>query len=385
VIGAGKAAAGMALAFEGAWKGPLSGVVVVPYGSSLPAKRIRVLEAAHPVPDQAGLKATRSLFDALDGLTSQDLVVALISGGGSSLLPAPPPGFSLADEQALNLALLKSGLPIAEMNLLRKHFSEVKGGRLARAAAPAKVVTLILSDVPGDDPSQVASGPTVPSEGTVEDALALIKRSDLSLPPALMGYLHSADAAAPAPDDPLFDDHEVHVIGSSALSLAAAAEVCRSRFGLEAAILSDSIEGEAAEIGRMHAALARQVAAHDQPFAAPVILLSGGETTVTVKGSSGRGGRNTEFALSVAVDIHGVHGIHALAADTDGIDGGNKAAGAFVDGTTASRLQAAGWDARAALAAHNSGAALDAVGDLLVTGPTGTNVNDFRAILVDRP
>ena len=385
VIGAGKAAAAMALAVEKSWEGPVAGVVVTPYGSSLPCRHIRVVEAAHPVPDEAGLNATRLLFEAVAGLAAEDLVVALVSGGGSSLLPAPPPGLTLADEQVLNRLLLGSGLPIAEMNLLRKHVSQVKGGRLAKAAAPAKLVTLVLSDVPGDDPSQVASGPTLPSEGSLADALAVIERTKLPLPSALIDHLHSPQAAAPAPDDPVFARNEVHVIGSSALSLAAAATVCRERFGLDAAILSDAIEGEAAEIGRMHAAIAREISLRDQPLAAPIVLLSGGETSVTVRGSGGRGGRNTEFALALALDLHAVEGVHALAADTDGIDGNSNAAGAFVDGTTISRLQAAGMDARAMLACHDSATAFAAIGDLLVTGATGTNVNDFRAILVDRP
>jgi hydroxypyruvate reductase len=383
VVGAGKAAAAMALAFEQAWDGPLSGVVVAPHGSGGRCEHIRVLEAAHPVPDAAGVAAARALVGAVTGLTSADLVVALVSGGGSALLAAPPPGLGLADEQALNLILLQSGLPIAEMNLLRKHASTIKGGRLAEAAAPAKVVTLVLSDVPGDDPSEVASGPTVPSDGTAADALAIVERNRLALPPVLIDHLRSAPAA-PIPGDPAFLGHEAHVIASSALSLAAAARLCRERFALNAAILSDAIEGEAAPVARMHAAIARQVAQRNQPFAAPILLLSGGETTVTVQGSSGKGGRNSEFALALALDLDGLGAVHALAADTDGIDGNHGAAGAFVDGTSIGRLRQAGLDPRAMLAGHDSGTAFAAIGDLFFTGATGTNVNDFRAIFVGR-
>ncbi len=377
VIGAGKAAATMASAFERAWDGPLSGVVVTRYGYAAACERIRVLEAAHPVPDEAGLVATRALFDAVAGLGPDDLVVALVSGGGSALLPAPPPGLTLADEQALNHALLASGLAIGEMNLLRKHVSMVKGGRLAQAAAPARLVTLVLSDVPGDDPAQIASGPTVASGGSLADALALVERSGLVLPPAILGHLRSGRDSAPS----ALPGQEMHVIGSSALSLEAAAESCRRR-GVPAAILSDAIEGEAREIARMHAAMAREIAGRGRPFVPPIVLLSGGETSVTARGKIGHGGRNTEFALALGLDWDSIAGVHGLSADTDGIDGANDAAGAFADGGTVARLRAAGWDPRAALAAHDSGTALGAVGDLLVTGPTRTNVNDFRAILV---
>lgn len=383
VIGAGKAAAAMARAFEAAWDGPVSGVVVTRYGYAVPCERIRVIEAGHPVPDEAGLRASEALFDAVAGLGPDDLVVALISGGGSALLPAPPAGLTLAEEQAVNRALLASGLPIAAMNLIRKHLSTIKGGQLALAVPPARLVTLLLSDIPGDDPAQIASGPTVPDSGGRAEALAVIERERLALPERVMAHLRSDLADAPDPRNPRFAGQEAHVIGSAALSLEAAAARCRERYGIPAMILSDAVEGEAREIARMHAALARETALRHRPFAPPVALLSGGETTVTAQGPTGRGGRNTEFALALGIALDGLAGVHALAADTDGIDGANDAAGAFADGTTVARMRAAGIDPRAALAAHDSGSAFARTGDLFVTGPTRTNVNDFRAILVE--
>jgi hydroxypyruvate reductase len=380
VVGAGKGAAQLAQALEAAWEGPLEGVVVTRYGYAAPCERIEVLEAAHPEPDAAGLAATRRLFAAVEGLTPDDLVIALIAGGGSALLPSPPPGLSLADEIAVNRALLASGAPIAEMNVVRKHLSTIKGGRLALAAAPARVVSLIVSDIPGDISALVASGPTVPDATTPEMARAVVRDHRLDLPPAVLAHLESEAAAAPDPADPVFTGNEVHIISSAAVSLEAAQTHARSQ-GVDAVILSDAIEGEAREAGRLHAALAREVALHDRPFYRPVVMLSGGETTVTVRGN-GRGGRNGEFALGFALAADGLDRVHALAADTDGIDGSGDNAGGFADGGTAGRIRAAGGDPKALLTANDAYAALELAGDLFVTGPTGTNVNDFRAILV---
>lgn len=377
VIGAGKGAAQLAAAFEEAWGAPVEGVVVTRYGYACETRHVKVIEAAHPVPDAAGLAATEALLAAVSGLTADDLVVALITGGGSALLPSPPSGFSLDDERALNEALLASGAPISAMNAIRKHFSGVKGGRLAAAAYPARVATLIVSDVPGDDPAQVASGPTVPDTTGPEAALAAIAAYRIALPDKIRAHI----AATPAPDpaDPVFAAQSVTVIASAARSLEAAAAVAEGE-GIAAAILSDAIEGEAREVAKVHAALAREVATKGRPFAAPVVLLSGGETTVTLKGK-GKGGRNTEFLLSLALGIEGLE-VSALAADTDGIDGSEDNAGAFADGASAGRLRAAGHDPAALLADNDAWTAFEALGDLFVPGPTGTNVNDFRAILI---
>ena len=381
VIGAGKGSAQMAAALEEAWDGPLEGVVVTRYGYAAPCRRIEVLEAAHPMPDEAGLRGARKLFETLHGLTQDDLVISLISGGGSALLPAPPDGMSLADEVAVNEALLASGAPISAMNTIRKHLSSIKGGRLAVAAHPAKVVTLVVSDIPGDNPAFVASGPTVPDAAAREDALRLVEAFGLKLPDAAMRHLRSPAADAPKPDDPRFARNEVHVIASAVKSLEAAVEEAKRR-GVEAVILSDAIEGEAREVGGVHAAIAREIAAHDRPFRKPVVLLSGGETTVTIRGSGGKGGRNSEFLLALALGIDGVAGIHAFAADTDGIDGSQDNAGAFADFGSIARMRAAGLDPRAMLSRHDAWTAFDAIGELFVPGPTGTNVNDLRAVLV---
>ncbi len=381
VIGAGKAASQMAAAFESVWDGPLEGAVVARHGPVAETKRIRVLQSAHPVPDEAGLAASTELLRLVEGLTQDDLVIALVSGGGSSLLPAPPEGLTLADEIAVNKALLASGAPISAMNVVRKHVSDIKGGRLAFAAAPARVVSLIVSDVPGDNPAFVASGPTIPDRSTAEDALAIVARYGMDLPPAVMRHLKSGQAGAPLPDHPAFGNHERHVIASASVSLEAAAAKARA-LGVEPVILSDAIEGEARDIGRMHAAIAIETALRNRPFAKPVVILSGGETTVTISSTYGKGGRNSEFLLSLALDIDGVEGIHALAADTDGIDGSETNAGAFADGGTVSAMRAAGADPRDHLIRHDAWSAFHASGDLFVPGPTGTNVNDFRAILV---
>ncbi|MER8954622.1 glycerate kinase [Mesorhizobium sp. M0833] len=380
VIGAGKGSAQMAAAFEKVWDGPIEGLVVTRYGYGAACRRIEIIEAAHPVPDAAGLEASRRLLEKVQGLTADDLVVALISGGGSALLPSPAEGLTLADEIAVSEALLASGAPIAAMNTIRKHLSTIKGGRLAAAAYPAKVVSLVVSDIPGDDPALVASGPTVPDIGSREDALASIAAYGMNLPVSVMAHINSPAADAPRPDDPRFIRNEVHLIASADVSLEAAAAEAK-RQGIQAVILSDSIEGEAREVGGVHAAIAREVATRNRPFAKPVLILSGGETTVTLR-AKGKGGRNSEFLLAFAIGISGIVGVHALAADTDGIDGSEDNAGAFADGSTVSRMRKAGVDAKAMLAGNNAWTAFNAVDDLFVSGPTGTNVNDFRAILI---
>jgi glycerate 2-kinase len=380
VVGAGKASAQMARAFEEAWDGPLTGLVVTRYGYAEACSRIEIVEAAHPVPDEAGFLAARRILETVSGLSPDDLVVALISGGGSSLLPAPAPGLTLDDEQAINRALLASGAPISVMNLIRNQFSAIKGGRLAAHCAPARVATLVVSDVPGDDPAVVASGPTIPMAGTRELARKYANLYRLDLPPHAHALLAGDDNLAPLPGDPVFARNSVRTIASAALSLEAAAELARQH-GIEAAILSDSIEGESRDVAQVLAAMAREVSQRNRPFKKPVVLLSGGETTVTLRGR-GRGGRNAEFLLALAIAIDGIDGISALAADTDGIDGSEDNAGAFVDGGTATRLRKAGLDPLAALAANDAWGAFNAIGDLLMTGPTGTNVNDFRAIVI---
>ncbi|HEV2506009.1 MAG TPA: glycerate kinase [Mesorhizobium sp.] len=380
VIGAGKGSAQMAAAFEKVWDGPIEGLIVTRYGYGAPTRHLEVVEAAHPVPDAAGLAAAKRLHEIVSGLREDDLVVALVCGGGSALLPSPAGGLTLADEIAVNEALLASGAPISAMNTIRKHVSTIKGGRLAAAAWPARVVSLIVSDIPGDNPALVASGPTVPDEAGRADALAAIKAYGMKLPDAVMAHINSAASEAPRPDDPKFARNEVHVIASAAVSLEAAATEAK-RQGIEAVILSDALEGEAREVGSVHAAIAREVATRNRPFKKPVLVLSGGETTVTLR-AKGKGGRNSEFLLAFAIGINGVDGIDALAADTDGIDGSEDNAGAFCDGSTVTRMRAATVDAKAMLAGNNAWTAFNAVNDLFVPGPTGTNVNDLRAILV---
>ncbi|WP_172295038.1 glycerate kinase [Pseudoruegeria sp. HB172150] len=382
VIGAGKGAAQMAAAFEKLWDGPVEGLVVTRYGYATPCPTLEVVEASHPVPDAAGQAAAERLMSELSGLGENDLVVALICGGGSALLPAPPEGLTLEDEQALNRALLASGAPISAMNAIRKQVSRVKGGRLAALAHPAKVVSLIVSDVPGDDPAQVASGPTVADSVGRKEALAHVAAFGIDLPETVRKYLDTAPEDAPRPDEGGFSHDEVYVIASAAKSLEAAAARAEEK-GISAAILSDAIEGEAKDVGRVLAALAGEVRRKARPFTPPVVLLSGGETTVTLGGAEGgRGGRNTEFLLACALVLDGADGVVALAADTDGIDGSEDNAGAFADGSSAGRLRLAGQDPAALLAAHDAWGAFDALGDLFVPGPTGTNVNDFRALLI---
>jgi len=379
VVGAGKGAAQLAAAFESLWDGPLEGVVVTRYGYGCATRAIRVIEAAHPVPDAAGLAASAEMFKAVQGLGPDDLVVALICGGGSALLPCPPGDLSLADEAALNRALLASGAQISVMNAIRKQVSGIKGGRLAVAAHPARVLTLVVSDVPGDDPAQVASGPTVPDPGTRAEARALVQSWRIELPPRVADWLTGDAGTAPDPADPVFAGHEVRVIASARLSLEAAAAQAGAA-GIPAAILSDAMEGEARDVGRVHAAITREIAARNRPFARPVLLLSGGETTVSLRGA-GRGGRNSEFLLALALAAEGVP-FAALAADTDGIDGSEDNAGAFADGASMARLRALGADPAALLAGNDAYTAFDRLGDLFTPGPTGTNVNDFRAILL---
>ncbi|MDZ4392687.1 glycerate kinase [Cypionkella sp.] len=376
VIGAGKGAAQLAAAFEKLWDGPLEGVVVTRYGYGCATKRIKVLESAHPVPDQAGLAASAALFEAVRGLTADDLVVVLICGGGSALLPCPPRDLTLEDEAGLNRALLASGAPISVMNAIRKQVSGIKGGRLGAACYPARVVSLVVSDVPGDDPAQVASGPTVPDGVTREAARAMVAAWRIELPERVAAWLAGEDGRAPDPGDPVFAGHEVRVIASARISLEAAAAAS----SVPAVILSDAIEGEARDVGRVHAAIAREVASRGRPFQRPVVILSGGETTVTLRGK-GRGGRNSEFLLALALAAEGVS-FAALAADTDGIDGSEDNAGAFADGGSMARLREMGVDPSALLAGNDAYSAFEALEDLFAPGPTGTNVNDFRAILI---
>jgi glycerate 2-kinase len=378
VLGAGKAAAAMAKAVEDNWPGPLSGLVVTRYGHGLPCQRIEVVEASHPVPDAAGQQAARRILSMAQGLTADDLVLCLVSGGASALLAIPGEGLSLADKQAINKALLKSGANITEMNCVRKHLSAIKGGRLAAAAHPAKVVTLLISDVPGDDPSVIGSGPTVGDPSTRLDALAVMHKYAIDMPAALR-LLGSHAAETPKPDDPRLAGTEVRMLGTMQGALQAAADLARKE-GLTPIILGD-LEGEAREVALVHAGIARQVARHGQPMPAPAVILSGGETTVTVRGQ-GRGGRNAEFLLALAVALDGHRGISAVAGDTDGIDGTEDNAGAILAPDSLARAAAKGVNAKAMLANNDGYGFFSRLGDLIVTGPTRTNVNDFRAILV---
>lgn len=382
VVGAGKASAQMAMTLEEIWNGPMSGLVVTQYGQNHACKQIDIVHASHPIPDEAGLFASKRLLEYVSDLTSDDLVIALISGGGSSLLPAPAIGLTLQDEMDVNYALLQSGAPIGAMNLLRKHISHIKGGRLAFAAAPAKVVTFIVSDVPGDIAHFVASGPTAPDSSTNSDALIAAHEYKIPLAPKLLHFLGSIQANAPMPCDHAFDGNEVHIVASAKQSLDAAATYARDN-GISVHILSDAIEGEASQVGNVLASIALHVQAENEPFRRPCVILSGGETTVTMdQNSIGKGGRNTEFGLAFARRIAGSENILALSADTDGIDGSEDNAGAFIDGGTFARIKAAGFEPSVLQKNHDAWTAFDSANDLFVTGPTGTNVNDFRAILV---
>lgn len=380
VIGAGKASAAMARAVEQHWSGPLDGLVVTRYGHGVPCERIEIVEAAHPVPDAAGEAAAARILAKLAGLRAQDRVLALISGGGSALLAAPAEGLSLADKRAITAALLKSGASIGEMNCVRKHLSAIKGGRLAAAAWPAPVLTLAISDVPGDDPAVIASGPTVPDPTTAAEALAIIERYRIEIPAKLRERLQSGELETPKPGDPRLAASDYRLVASPRLMLEAAAAEAR-RLGIEPLILGDALEGEAREVGKVLAGVALSCARHGSPARKPCVLLSGGETTVTVRGQ-GRGGRNSEFLLGLALALDGAPGIDALAADTDGIDGSEDNAGAFVGPDTLARAKAAGVDVRTCLAGNDAWYCFSQLGDLLVTGPTRTNVNDFRAILI---
>ena len=380
VIGAGKAAAAMAKTVEDHWPTPLSGLVVTRYGHGADCRQIEVVEASHPVPDEAGRTAAARILDMVQGLTEDDLVLCLISGGGSALLTLPAAGITLQQKQAINQALLKCGATIAEINCVRKHLSAIKGGRLALACAKARLVTLMISDVPGDDPGIIASGPTMPDESTLEQALAVLQKYAIDIPEPVLQHLQSAAHETPKPGDARFIKHEHHIIATPQAALEAAAAGARAA-GITPYILSDRIEGEARDIGLMHAALALQVARRNQPFPSPCVILSGGETTVTVRGG-GRGGRNAEFLLSLAIALNGQPGIYALACDTDGIDGSEDNAGALCDPDSLTRAAALQLRAQSLLDNNDAYGFFQALGDLVVSGPTRSNVNDFRAILI---
>jgi hydroxypyruvate reductase len=380
VIGAGKASAAMARAVEDHWDGPLEGLVVTRYGYAVPCARIEIVEAAHPVPDAAGLEAARRILALVQSAGPDDTVLCLISGGGSALLPLPLDGLSLEDKKQVNRALLASGASITEMNTVRRHLSAIKGGRLAAAAHPARIVTLLISDVPSDHPADIASGPTVGDSTTRADAIAVIDRYSIELPPPARAALNRAEAESVKPDDLRLARAETKIIAAPQMALEAAAEVARGE-GLPVHILGDAIEGEARDVGKVMAGIALQVASRYQPFAPPCVLLSGGETTVTVRGK-GRGGRNVEFLLSLGIALGGRPDIWALAGDTDGVDGLEEIAGAVLTPTSLARAFEAGINPRDALANNDGHGFFGALGDAVVTGPTLTNVNDFRAILI---
>ncbi|HYM03120.1 MAG TPA: glycerate kinase [Stellaceae bacterium] len=385
VVGAGKAAAKMARAVEDRWTGPLSGLVITRYGHGVPCRRIEVVEAGHPVPDAAGTAAAARILESVRGLTKDDLVLCLASGGGSALMALPAPAITLEDKRTVTRALLRSGATIGEINCLRKHLSAIKGGRLAAAAFPAPVVTLAISDVPGDDPAVIASGPTVPDPTTFAEARAILAKYAIDAPPAAVDHLAKAAEESPKPGDPRLAHSTFVMIATPQIALLAAAQAARAA-SVTPVILSDAIEGEARDVALVHAAMARQAAADrmiigEAPLTLPAVLLSGGETTVSLRGN-GRGGRNAEFLLALAVALDGHPAIHALACDTDGIDGTEDNAGAVIGPDTPSRALALGINLRARLADNDGYGAFAALGDLIVTGPTRTNVNDFRAILI---
>ena len=381
VLGAGKAAARMAEAVEHAWQGELSGLVVTRYGHGAPTRHIEVIEAGHPVPDAAGEEAARRMLALASGLGPDDLVLCLVSGGGSALLSLPAPGISVDEKRALNRELLRCGAPIGDMNCVRRHLSSIKGGRLALACYPARVVTLVVSDVPGDDPSVVASGPTVPDGSTGQDALAILDKYGIAASSAVRAVLADPLLAAPRPDDPRLARNDTRVIVTAQQALDAAAETARAA-GYTPLILSSSMEGEAREVALVHASIARQVVGYQQPVRAPCVILSGGETSVTVRGH-GRGGRNAEFLLALAVALDGLPGVHALAVDTDGIDGTEDNAGAWLAPGTLARARAMGLEARVRLLDNDGYGFFGALGQLVVTGPTRTNVNDLRAMVIE--
>jgi hydroxypyruvate reductase len=380
VVGAGKAAASMAAAFESSWDAPLEGLVVTRYGYAVPCGRIEIVEASHPVPDAAGFGAAVRMLELVKGLGPEDLVVALISGGGSALLSLPAAGLRLEDKQEINQQLLRSGADITEMNCVRKHLSAIKGGWLAATAAPARVVSLIISDVPGDDPGVIASGPTIADPSSFADALRVVEKYGIEGPERVIAHLRRAAVETPKPGDARFEGHEHHLIATPQQALEAAARVAASA-GVTPLILSDSFEGEAREVAKVMAAMARQVVRYQQPLPAPCVLLSGGETTVTVRGQ-GQGGRNVEFLLALALQLNALPHVHALAADTDGVDGQAEVAGAVIDPTTLERARILGIDSAQRLAANDAHPYFAALRDQVITGPTFTNVNDFRAVLI---
>jgi glycerate 2-kinase len=380
VIGAGKASAAMARAVEDHWRGPLSGLVVTRYGYRADCDRIEIVEAAHPVPDAAGEAAAQRMLGLVQGLTADDVVLCLISGGGSSLLPMPLPGLTLADKQDLNRRLLASGATISEMNCVRRHLSGIKGGRLAAACHPARVVNLVLSDVPGDDPIDIASGPTVADPTTCSDALAILRRYAIEVPPKVRTLLETGEGETLKPGDARLPEIETRFVATPQMALEAAAGAARAA-GLDAHILGDAIEGEARDVAATLAGVALQVARRGQPFKSPCVLLSGGETTVTLRGR-GRGGRNVEFLLALALALRGEAGVHALAGDTDGVDGQEEIAGALLAPDSLQRAWAAGLRPRDRLDDNDGHSFFEALGDAVITGPTLTNVNDFRAILI---
>jgi hydroxypyruvate reductase len=383
VIGAGKASAAMARAVEAHWRGPLSGLVVTRYGYAVPCERIEIVEAAHPVPDAAGLAAAERMLALVQDLGENDFVLCLISGGGSALLPLPAPGLTLEHEQAVNRALLASGATIHEMNCVRRHLSAIKGGRLAAACHPARVLTLLISDVPGDDPIDIASGPTVADPTTCADALGIIRRYGIEVPHAVLDVLEGGRGESIKPGDPRLARAETRMVATPQMALEAAA-ACARQAGHAAHILGDALEGEARDVGKVLAGIALQVAERAQPVAAPCVLLSGGETTVTVRGR-GRGGRNVECLLSMGLALDSHPRIHALAGDTDGVDGQEDIAGACLAPDTLARAWALGLRPMDALADNDGHGFFQALGDSVITGPTRTNVNDFRAILIEAP
>lgn len=380
VIGAGKASAEMARVVEAHWEGDIEGLVVTRYGYAVPCRHIDIVEAAHPVPDQAGHDAAQRMMNKVRGLRAEDTVLCLISGGGSSLLPLPLPGISLEDKQQINRELLRCGASISEMNCVRRHLSGIKGGRLAAACHPARVITLLISDVPGDNPCDIASGPTVADASTCDDAWAIVQRYGITLAPHVQEVLRSANSESIKPDDPRLAGTQTHIVATPQMALEAAAALGREA-GFAVHILADNVEGEAREVGKVMAALAQQVAHKAQPFQAPCVLLSGGETTVTLRGD-GRGGRNVEFLLSLGIALKGTPGVHAIAGDTDGVDGQEEIAGAYLAPDSLSRAWAAGIRPQQSLDRNDGHGFFEALGDAVHTGPTLTNVNDFRAILI---
>jgi glycerate 2-kinase len=383
VIGAGKATAAMAAALEAHWPRPLEGLVVTRYGYGDDVKRIEVVEAAHPVPDEAGLAAARRMLELVRGLTSDDLVLCLLSGGASSLLPLPLAPLTLADKQALTRELLRCGASIAEINCVRRHLSAIKGGRLAAACHPARVVTLAISDVPADDPADIGSGPTAPDPTTCADALGVLARHGIEPPAAVRELLESGRGESVKPGDERLARNELRLVATPQMALEAAAQVAREA-GVTPVLLGDSVEGESREVAKVFAGIALHATRGTEPFRLPCVLLSGGETTVTVRGN-GRGGRNVEFLLSLALALRGHPGVHAVAGDTDGVDGLEEIAGAYAGPRTLARARALGLDPARSLAENDAHSFFEALDDAIVTGPTRTNVNDFRAVLVTTP